>query len=147
MKTFVFELQEKSRWPFTGKVESTTKEKFGILLTYNVYRSYRINLFGMKLFAYNKYLGDKTFYRPLKKDWDKHAYRVPPVYWGKKTTKLTRLWVILHSITIKDNCVHVITEESLINHKVKLFEESFISHDLTEHLFKSKKRFTINNVI
>jgi hypothetical protein len=95
--------------------------------------------------VYKKFLGFKKFYRPLKEDWDKKIYKVPPVYWGKSKDALTRLWIIIHSITKVDNCIHVITEESLINHKVKLFGETFISHDLTNNLFKSEKKFTIIN--
>ena len=144
MKTYLFELIETSKWPFTDKRENPSE--FGIILDYRISRLLYCTFFGKKLLIYKKVLGRKCFYRPLKKDWDKQLYRVPYVYWGKKGQKLTRLWVILKSITVKDNTVLVITEESLINHKVTLFGETFISHDITKHLFKREKKFTITNI-
>lgn len=142
MKTYLFELIEMSKWPFTDKRENPSD--FGILLTYKISKVICLTFFGKKLLIYKKKLGNKIFYRPLKKDWDKKAYRVPNVYWGKVNQKLTRLWVIVHSVTVKHNSVFVITEESLINHKVKLFGKTFISHDITRNLFKREKKFTIS---
>ena len=144
MEEFIFELRSMTRWPFTDK-RKKNQPNFGVLLTYEIFKVLRFTFFGIKVFYYKKRLGTKVFYRPLKEDWDKHDYRVPYAYWGKKGAALTRLWVILKSITTVDNCVHVITEESLINHKVTLFGKTFISHDLTKHLFKHEKKFTINS--
>jgi len=145
MAEYTFILKDKSRGLLTDKGE-LDDDTYGIQLVYDIYGAKVINIFGRKLRFSKKFLGVKTFFRPSKKDWDKLHYKLPYVYWGSKRHRLTRLWFIVQHAVKKDCKIFIIPEISLINHKVKLFGKTFISHDIAVHLFKREKKFTINSI-
>lgn len=71
--------------------------KGGILLCYKITEVKYISLFkynyilNPKLHIYEKIF----FFKPLKKDWNREAYKISQIYWGRKHHLLTRLWLIV----------------------------------------------------
>jgi len=117
----------------------------GVYLKYSIRKQEYINIFGLTFVYWVNFLGTKVFLNPYKKYWDKKNCFLPHAYWGKPKHPLTRLWVVLTSNTIPQECNKIITEISLISHTVKLFNCTFLSKDITSNLFKKKDKFYINN--
>ena len=117
----------------------------GVRLIYTIYKIYYVSLFGTEIQWFKRKLGRKTFLRPYKKFWDKRTYRLPYVYWGKKTHPLTRLWVVIPNSQPLD--VRKITPEiNLIHQYVKLFGHTFRSKDITSQLFGYKDKFQLVSI-
>ena len=145
MAKYLFQLKERSCASITDKSDQNNKH-YGVKLIYDLYRLTDVNIFGKRIRLFKRYLGQKIFLRPSRKDWDKYSYKLPYAYWGKKGHNLTRLWIVVQHTVQKDEKLLIIPEVSLINHKIKLFGKTFISHDIAKHLFKHDKDFTIVNI-
>jgi len=145
MVRYTFKLNQKKSYS-PGLARNNENNKYGgIYLIYTVYREYCITIRNKLFVLYRIKLGNKLFLRPYKKNWDKHRYRLPYVYWGKKTAPLTRLWVVLGNNTIlSDN--KIVPEVSLIHQTVKLFKYEFVSKQITDNLFARTFKFSINNI-
>ena len=141
MVKYLFKLKK------TYKPNDLTQEKTdknqqygGIRLIYKVYKIYYVSLFGTEIPLFIRILGRKTFLRPYKKFWDKRMYRLPYVYWGKKTNPLTRLWVVIpNNYPLGIN--KIVPEVNLIHQHVKLFGHKLRSKDISSNLFGYKDKF------
>jgi len=129
--TYTFKLWKR----FIPDLTDTKNDTFGgIKLVYKVYKTFYFIVFKRHLKVLSIPIGKKTFLRPFKKNWDKKTYRLPPPYWGKKSAKFTRLWVMLsNDYSLKNN--KVIPEATLIHQHVKLFNKTFRSKELNTFLF------------
>lgn len=138
---YLFKLK-KSYVPDLTQKTDKDEQYGGIRLIYTIYKIYYTTLYGKEIPWFIRKLGKKTFLRPYKKFWDKHTYRLPYVYWGKKGHPLTRHWVV-----ISNNCplgTHKIDPEvSLIHQHVKLFGCNFRSKGITSQLFGCKDKFQL----
>jgi hypothetical protein len=144
MVKYIFKLNQKYEPDLTQ-----TKEKDniydGIRLIYTAYKIYYVSLFGREIPLFLTILGKKTFLRPYKKVWDKRTYRLPYVYWGKKTHPLTRLWVVIpNNYPLGKN--RIVPEVNLIHQHVKLFGHTFLSKDITKNLFGCKDKFQLKSI-
>lgn len=118
----------------------------GIQLTYLISKVY---YFKLKIFKHKleipwfiQILGKKTFLRPYKKLWDKRMYRLPFVYWGKKSHPLTRLWVVIpNSSPLGIN--KIIPELKLEHQYVKFLGYNIKSKDITSKLFSHTNKFNL----
>ncbi|GEM_PF-5898675 len=124
--------------------QKTEQDKLygGIRLIYKIYKSFYIQVFKREICIFKKSLGKKTFLRPYKKYWDKHTYRLPYVYWGKKSHPLTRLWVVIpneYPLGVKK----ITPEINLIHQYVELFGHKFRSKDITTRLFGRTNSFNL----
>jgi len=145
-----FKLKSKHVPDLTQRTDEK-KSYGGIQLIYRIYKIYCFNVkvtlrghtFDKDIIYFKRILGLKTFLRPYKKLWDKRMYRLPFVYWGKKSHPLTRLWVIIpnnFSLGIKK----IVPEISLQHQYVKLFGHNVKSKDITSNLFGYKNKFNLN---
>ena len=134
-----FKLTKEYRPDLTQKIDD--KQYGGIQLTYLIYKVYYFKLFKLEIPWFIRILGNKTFLRPYKKLWDKRTYRLPFVYWGKKSHPLTRLWVIPDHSSLGTN--RIVPEASLQHQYVKLFGHSIKSKDITTRLFGHINKFNL----
>lgn len=67
----------------------------GVLLRYKITDIKYISFFNHDYAILPKLKWSKqlTFFKPMKKDWDRTVYRITPRYWGKKHHLLTQLWL------------------------------------------------------
>jgi hypothetical protein len=146
VKKYLFKLKKSYEPDLTQKDNKKNEQYGGIRLTYNIYIIYHITLFGQEIPCFRWKLGKKTFLRPYKKFWDKRTYRLPNVYWGKRTHPLTRLWVIIpNNFPLGNN--RIVPEASLIHQYVKLFGRNFRSKDITTRLYTYKvKKFVLSTI-
>ena len=144
MVKYTFKLNKKYEPDLTQKADKDNKYG-GIRLLYTIYKIYYITLFGQEISWFKWKLGKITFLRPYKKYWDKRTYRLPYVYWGKKTHPLTRLWVVV-SNTLPLNANRIVPEVQLNHLNVKLFNRNFRSKDICSQLFGCKDRFQIKSI-
>ena len=115
----------------------------GTQLTYLIYKVYYFKLFKLEIPWFARVLGKKIFLRPYKKLWDKRMYRLPFVYWGKKSHPLTRLWVVIpKNSTLGNN--KIIPELKLEHQYVKFFGYNIRSKDITSQLFSHTNKFSLN---
>lgn len=134
-----FKLKDKYVPDLTQKTDE--KQYGGIQLTYLIYKVYYFKLFNREISWFRKILGNKTFLRPYKKLWDKRMYRLPFVYWGKKSHPLTRLWIIPNQSSLGTK--RIVPEVSLQHQYVKLFGHNVKSKDITSNLFGCKNKFNL----
>jgi hypothetical protein len=144
MVKFIFKLKQKYIPDLTQKKEEDNTYG-GIRLIYIVYKIYYVSLFGREISLFRLILGEKTFLRPYKKFWDKRMYRLPYVYWGKKTHPLTRLWVVIPN-NYPLGIHKIIPEVNLIHQHVKLFGYTFVSKEITAKLFGYKDKFQLKSI-
>lgn len=125
--------------------QETDKTKYGgIRLAYTIYKVHFFKVFNKEIIWFKQRLGIKTFLRPYKKFWDKHMYRLPYVYWGKKSNSLTRLWVVIpNDYPIGTKILKIVPEVSLIHQYVKLFGHNFKSKEITSKLFGHQNKFDL----
>ena len=143
----------KSYKPDLTQKKDKDQQYGGIRLIYDIYKIYYFNVkISLRGHTFNKSiswfkwkLGRKTFLRPYKKYWDKHTYRLPYPYWGKKSNPLTRLWVVIPN-NYPLGITKITPKVSLVHHYVKLFEYNFTSKSITSQLFgeEPKTSFIIN---
>ena len=144
MVKYTFKLKEKYEPDLTQKTDKDNTYG-GIRLVYTIYQIYFITLFGREISWFRQNIGKKTFLRPYKKFWDKRTYRLPYVYWGKKTHPLTRLWVVIpNDYPLGTN--RIVPEVNLNHLTVKLLDRTFTSKDICSQLFGCKDRFTIKTI-
>lgn len=144
MVKYTFKLKKSYVPDLTQKTDKDHKYG-GVRLIYTIYKICYVSLFGTEIQWFRRKLGRKTFLRPYKKFWDKRTYRLPYVYWGKKTHPLTRLWVVIPNSQPLD--VRKITPEiNLIHQYVKLFGHTFRSKDITSQLFGYKDKFQLVSI-
>jgi len=67
--------------------------KGGIVLVYKVTDVKYISFFDHDYFILPKRCKQLAFFKPLKRDWDRDAYKISKVYWGRKHHLLTKLWL------------------------------------------------------
>ena len=137
-----FKLKNNYKPDLTQKTDEENKYG-GVQLTYLIYKVYYFKLFNREISWFKRILGKKTFLRPYKKFWDKRTYRLPFVYWGKKSHPLTRLWVVIPNnspLGIK----RIVPEITLQHQYVKLFGYNIKSKDLTSKLFGHQNKFNLN---
>jgi len=138
-----FKLKNSYMPDLTQKDDKEETKYGGIRLTYFIYKVYYFKLFNREITLFKKRCGRKTFLRPYKKFWDKRLYRLPNVYWGKKSHPLTRLWVIIASNLPLDT--HKIKPEATLRHQyVKLFGYDVRSKDITTKLFRRVNKFSLS---
>jgi hypothetical protein len=135
MVTYKFKLIDSQVPKIKGKNIITDSNVGGVKNKYNVYR--------VRRWLWDKYLGTKTFWRPYQTMWDKKEHRVPPPYWGKGP--LLNMWLVLSNDYPDPSKVKVlVTEGDKMHHCVKLFigksPVEFLSQDLNRNL-KSNKSF------
>jgi hypothetical protein len=140
MVQYIFKL--KSCEPDLTQKTDNGNQYGGICLIYAIYKVHLFKMFNKEIIWFKQNLGTKTFLRPYKKFWDKRTYRLPYVYWGKKTNPLTRLWVIVPNNSPLGT-KKIVPETNLIHQHVKLFGHDFRSKDITSQLFGRKNKFVV----
>ena len=141
MVKYIFKLKKSYKPDLTQK--SDNKYLYGgVRLIYTIYKIYYVSIFGREIVLFKQRLGNKTFLRPYKKYWDKRTYRLPYVYWGKKTHPLTRHWVVIPN-DLALGSKKIVPEASLIHQHVKLFGHNFVSKQITSMLFGYKDKFQL----
>jgi hypothetical protein len=144
MVKYIFKLKKSYEPDLTQRTEKD-KEYGGTRLIYIVYKIYYCKIFDREIVLFKRRLGRKTFLRPYKKFWDKRTYRLPYVYWGKKSHPLTRLWVVIpNNYPLGIN--KIIPEVNLIHQHVKLFGRNFKSKDISSQLFGCKDKFQLLSI-
>jgi len=144
MVKYLFKLKKSYKPDLTQKTDKD-QQYGGIRLIYTIYKVYFTTLFGREISWFKRNLGRKTFLRPYKKFWDKRTYRLPYVYWGKKTHPLTRLWVVIPN-NYPLGMHKIIPEINLIHQHVKMFGHNFRSKDISSQLFGCKDRFYLLSI-
>lgn len=143
MVKYTFKLKKNIR-PDLAQKGDNKKVYAGIYLVYNIYKSFYVTLFKKQLCYFRYKIATKTFLRPLKKFWDKRTYRLPYVYWGKKSHPFTRHWVIVPNDSFSTN--KIVPELSFIHQHVKLFGRNFKSKDITLQLFGNENKFNLLSI-
>lgn len=141
MVKFLFKLKERYEPDLTQKADKDNQYG-GVRLIYTIYKIYYVSLLGREIPWFRYALGKKTFLRPYKKIWDKRTYRLPYVYWGKRTNPLTRLWVVIPN-NYPLGTKKIVPEVNLIHQHVKLFGYNFKSKEISSQLFGYKDRFVL----
>ena len=80
-----------------GSTLMNDNNKGGALLRYVVTEIRYISLFNYNyaLFSVNSVKKNVRFFNPLKRDWNRKAYKIDKLHWGKRNRLLTNLWLIV----------------------------------------------------